>query len=127
MKNVRKPTATHETMIIAQMNMVSLLRSTAFTLVMTAVIASVLRSMIIGSENALALKEIHSEMYSTSGDYDLLLKYGLHRFFSFRRAGVEDLLKLMQVAPETADSPDTSDGGSGTTAQEPGSDAVDAR
>jgi hypothetical protein len=32
-----------------------------------------------------------------------------------------------QVAPETADSPDTSDGGSGTTAQEPGSDAVDAR
>ena len=32
-----------------------------------------------------------------------------------------------QVAPETADSPDTSDGGSGTTAQEPGSDAVGAR
>ena len=38
----------------------------------------------------------------TEDDYDTILKHGLHRFFSFRRAGVADLLDLIQAMPETA-------------------------
>lgn len=38
----------------------------------------------------------------TEKDYDTILKHGLHRFFSFERAGVGDLGRLMKVAPETA-------------------------
>jgi hypothetical protein len=37
----------------------------------------------------------------TEKDYDTILKHGLHRFFSFRRAGLEDLAKLAVAMPET--------------------------
>jgi hypothetical protein len=37
----------------------------------------------------------------TEKDYDTILKHGMHRFFSFQRAGLEDLAKLMVVTPET--------------------------
>ncbi len=37
----------------------------------------------------------------TEKDYDTILNHGLHRFFSFRRAGLEDLAQLMVVTPET--------------------------
>jgi hypothetical protein len=33
-------------------------------------------------------------------DYDLLLSKGMHRFFTFRRAGLEDLALLMQALSE---------------------------
>jgi uroporphyrinogen decarboxylase len=36
-------------------------------------------------------------------DYDLILKHGLHRFFTFRRAGVGDLGLLATVAPQTTE------------------------
>jgi hypothetical protein len=39
--------------------------------------------------------------FMTEKDYDLVLKHGLHRFFSFRRAGLGDLALLMQTTPET--------------------------
>jgi uroporphyrinogen-III decarboxylase len=35
-------------------------------------------------------------------DYDLLLSKGVHRFFTFRRAGLEDLALLMQAMPQLA-------------------------
>ena len=38
----------------------------------------------------------------TEKDYDLILKDGLHRFFSFRRAGTADLGLLGQALPQTA-------------------------
>jgi hypothetical protein len=38
----------------------------------------------------------------TEKDYDLILKHGLHRFFSFRRAGVADLGLLGGALPQTA-------------------------
>jgi hypothetical protein len=38
--------------------------------------------------------------FMTEDDYDLVLKHGLHRFFSFRRAGVGDLAKLATVGPQ---------------------------
>jgi hypothetical protein len=37
----------------------------------------------------------------TEKDYDTILKHGLHRFFGFQRAGLEDLAQLMAVTPET--------------------------
>jgi uroporphyrinogen-III decarboxylase len=37
----------------------------------------------------------------TEKDYDTILQHGLHRFFGFQRAGLEDLAKLMAVTPET--------------------------
>jgi len=37
----------------------------------------------------------------TEEDYDLIIREGLHRFFSFQRAGVADLGLLMQVAGAT--------------------------
>jgi len=39
----------------------------------------------------------------TEADYDLLLKEGFHRFFTFERAGLADLAKLATVTPQTAD------------------------
>jgi uroporphyrinogen decarboxylase len=36
----------------------------------------------------------------TEDDYDLLISKGLHRFFTFRRAGLEDLGLLMQMSPQ---------------------------
>jgi hypothetical protein len=38
----------------------------------------------------------------TEDDYDLILKHGLHRFFSFRRAGMADLGLLGAALPQTA-------------------------
>jgi hypothetical protein len=38
----------------------------------------------------------------TEDDYDLVLKHGWHRLFSFRRAGVEDFLRLAAVGPAVA-------------------------
>jgi hypothetical protein len=38
----------------------------------------------------------------TAEDYDLILKHGLHRFFSFRRAGTADLGLLGAALPQTA-------------------------
>ncbi len=42
------------------------------------------------------------EPLMTEDDYDVILKHGLHRFFSFKRAGVADLVMLAQVAPQGA-------------------------
>jgi hypothetical protein len=39
----------------------------------------------------------------TEADYDLILKDGLHRFFSFRRAGAADLSLLATKTPQTAE------------------------
>jgi hypothetical protein len=38
----------------------------------------------------------------TEDDYDLVLKHGWHRLFSFRRAGLEDLLLLAKIGPAVA-------------------------
>jgi len=39
----------------------------------------------------------------TEEDYDLILKHGLHRFFSFRRAGMADMGLLGAALPQTAE------------------------
>ena len=39
----------------------------------------------------------------TEKDYDLILKHGLHRFFSFRRAGMADMGLLGAALPQTAE------------------------
>lgn len=39
----------------------------------------------------------------TEEDYDLILKHGLHRFFSFRRAGMADMGLLGAAMPQTAE------------------------
>ena len=38
----------------------------------------------------------------TDEDYDLVLKYGWHRLFSFRRAGLEDVSLMASIGPQIA-------------------------